>query len=951
MRPLKLTMSAFGPYAGEAVVDFESLGTTGLYLVCGDTGAGKTTIFDAISFALYGAASGSDRTTRSLRSDFAEADTKTFVELEFEHKGERYTVNRKPEYYRPKLRGEGMTKQPADATLTLPEGAPITGTRDVDKQILELLGIDRSQFSQIVMIAQGDFRKLLSAGTKERTDIMRKLFGTAPYLEFQKSLRARQSELEKRSTAVRERVLSLVPMVCVTEDAETGEAAAPAGEEPGPDDEAAADEASELGRIARLAALEDSSAPDVEAVLALLSEQGEVDEAELARLGKEGEAADAEVERLTALADRAGQVARLKGELQGLADKLAVAREAVPVAERTLQEQEALAPKRQELSDSVAQIKAELPRYAELTQATSAVASANASLQAAEREESATAALLAKAQAELEKAQSRDAELVDASAEHARTEAAVAELERQVKEVRVHYAELERREKETVAAASALAVSEKAYLERRAALDAADEAHKVLERAFLDGQAGIIATSLVAGSPCPVCGSTEHPRPAVCSDEVPSEERVREAERERQEASAAATDASSKVSADRAAHKTAKSELASLVAEYGTREEVTACGKDLRAKLDAAKAELESAAKAVSEKQALAKRLAALADKLGDLSSKAEAAKTSLATAKEALSTAQAKAQTLACALTFEGERDARAKANALASELSGMERALEAARSGLSNKQAELARIEEREQATKAQLAQYESGDAAQAEDVAEQLQAARAMQTALQRERTAVESRRNGNAKVAAELEKLGKSASELASRFGELDSLAKTANGILVGKARISFETYLQARWFDRVLAAANRRLLVMTDGRYELVRHAGARDGAGAAQTGLDLDVRDSFTGRPRAASSLSGGESFKASLALALGLSDVVQAHAGGIELDTMFVDEGFGTLDEESLQLALRTLTELSGSNKLVGIISHVEELRTSIDRKIVVTSTRTGSTLHLERG
>ncbi len=167
--------------------------------------------------------------------------------------------------------------------------------------------------------------------------------------------------------------------------------------------------------------------------------------------------------------------------------------------------------------------------------------------------------------------------------------------------------------------------------------------------------------------------------------------------------------------------------------------------------------------------------------------------------------------------------------------------------------------------------------------------------------------------------------------------------------MGKERITFETYLQARWFDRVLAAANRRLLVMTDGRYELVRHSGQRSGSGAAQSGLDLDVRDSFTGRPRAASSLSGGESFKASLALALGLSDVVQANAGGIELDTMFVDEGFGTLDEESLQLALRTLTELSGSNKLVGIISHVDELRTSIDRKIVVEAGRTGSTLHIE--
>ena len=181
--------------------------------------------------------------------------------------------------------------------------------------------------------------------------------------------------------------------------------------------------------------------------------------------------------------------------------------------------------------------------------------------------------------------------------------------------------------------------------------------------------------------------------------------------------------------------------------------------------------------------------------------------------------------------------------------------------------------------------------------------------------------------------------------------MDALARTATGRLAGKQRLSFETYLQARWFDRVLAAANRRLSAMTENRYELVRHKGERRGGGAAQTGLDLDVLDSFTGKPRDASSLSGGESFKASLALALGLSDVVQAHAGGIELDTMFVDEGFGSLDQESLALTVRVLTGAENSNKLVGIISHVDELRASIDHKIVVERGRSGSTLRIEEG
>ena len=211
MRPVKLTVSAFGPYAAEVSVDFEKLGEEGLYLICGDTGAGKTTIFDAISFALFGYASGADRSARSLRSDFARPDVETFVELAFEHRGERYVVRRNPEYERPKKRGDGTTTQLADATLAHEGEPPVTGTRGVDKAIEELLGIDRNQFSQIVMIAQGDFRRLLQADTKERAAIMRKLFGTAPYLGFQNALATRSRELEERSKACASACLPLSP--------------------------------------------------------------------------------------------------------------------------------------------------------------------------------------------------------------------------------------------------------------------------------------------------------------------------------------------------------------------------------------------------------------------------------------------------------------------------------------------------------------------------------------------------------------------------------------------------------------------------------------------------------------------------------------------------------------------------------------------------------------------
>ena len=241
-------MSAFGPYAGQASIDFSLLGTSGIYLICGDTGAGKTTIFDAISFALYGEPSGSFRKARTLRSDFAAPDVKTYVELEFEHRGRRYRVLRNPAYERPKLRGEGTTTEGAAATLwelDSPEKPPVTRTAAVNARVLELLGIDRDQFSQIVMIAQGDFRRLLSADTKDRSAILRKLFGTEPYLAFERALARRQRELEKSSQSVTDQLRGIMSLASVE-----GEA-----------------------RAAELERLQSLLAPDADALVALLDAQ------------------------------------------------------------------------------------------------------------------------------------------------------------------------------------------------------------------------------------------------------------------------------------------------------------------------------------------------------------------------------------------------------------------------------------------------------------------------------------------------------------------------------------------------------------------------------------------------------------------------------------------------------------------------------------------------------
>ena len=1082
MRPLKLTMSAFGPYAGEVTVDFEKLGRTGLYLVCGDTGAGKTTIFDAISFALFGLPSGSERMPRSLRSDFAAADVPTFVELEFEHRGAAYTVRRNPEYLRPKKRGEGTTKQLAAAELRLPEGAPVTKPTEVDARVRELLGIDLGQFSQIVMIAQGDFRRLLSSETKERAEILRKLFGTAPYLDFQRSLETRRAQLGDRAQEVRLRLEGLAKTAAVDD---------------GRRDEMLARgvTASELAEL-----LEETCARD-EGSLAGLRERAAAASSELARRTTELELArqlaDArrqleEAERALATARQGEDEARAEAERQAartdereaVALRLGVARDALPryaeltqarsreetardgegrarqEVERARQAVEEARGARTRADEDLkllagapvarAEAKAELARAQAAHAEARSVADALGRLAAMRRErdrlafgrDGARAAVDAATEAcdqadrQLAGARERSRELSEAPREAERLAARLADARKDAERVRSGLDEHARRAAACERTHRENARSAEAYGKARARLLAADGRFRHLQLAFLDGQAGVLASELRAGEPCPVCGSVEHPHLAETASEVPSQQEVEQAQEARSEADEACRAASA--AAGRAEERWASCvrELAVLEQARGTREELERRATELDAgvrelerdlgaargraaeyshlsasvpgleevareaarvqadaserhaeadrKLASAEAALDEAASrqpdvdeastraALAETEAALRRaqagLAAAEGKVDELeqarlrAAKAEAAlanreaarvavEDALVKAREEHASARAAAAQLAAGLAHESEDEARDEERRLARRLGELDRARQAAEAALRETTAGRVAASARRDGLTVRVNELSSRDVPTVEEAEARRSEAAQRQDEASGCVAELVGRLERNRDVVAQVRVAEREGASIAERYGEVASLAYTANGRLRGKERMSFETYLQARWFDRVLAAANRRLLAMTEGRYELVRHKGLRDGGGTAQTGLDLDVQDSFTGKPRAASSLSGGESFKASLALALGLSDVVQAHAGGIRLDTMFVDEGFGSLDEESLGLAIRTLTELSGGDKLVGIISHVDELRESIDRKIVVERGRAGSSLRIEEG
>lgn len=1170
-------MSAFGPYAGVVEVDFEQLGREGIYLVTGDTGAGKTTLFDAIEFALFGQPSGTYRTARSLRSDFADPSTETFVELSFEYHGETYRVRRNPEYQRPHLRQKGkIATQDARAELHVPgRETPYEGVKQVNEAIEGLLGITREEFGQIVMIAQGDFRKLLSAETAERSEIFRKLFETAPYRQLQDNLDARRRELYGQTQQLREQVRLYAKQVRMAEDdpradivalaGKTGvagssrDADAPAGESAGESGSGGGQLIDVLGdlvregrqRVKELESLLDERNAAVTAASAALeraqqartrAEQAEGARADLGRLQGQLPAADEALAAAEGRRDEREELARRLGAEQEalprydeLEDARAELEKARAGEERAARQATQVAEKAQALAGKLAEAQAFVEEHRD---ADAALARAQAAQQAAQgraeaaaeqlraheklatarkrceelaERESRAAGLAADVQEALATLEGKASELrtteealAGAPARAAREQGRVSELEERLRQVRAHADELARATEQCGDAERKLMGLQEAYQRAQATFSQVDEASRGVERAFLDGQAGVLARRLVEGEPCPVCGSTAHPHPASCVDEVPSEDAYRAAQQASEDARAAMQRAAatcqeaqavlaeraatvgqledahgsaealkqradeleeqlaetraqaSDAARERARYEQARTQLAQAE-QHATRSraELTAAqeahaelGRQLaaaRASVEqlagslaladenGARAEAEAANAALAEAEAASRAAETLAERVAGMRSQAEALAEQARVAQERADACErerteahttcerlaARVESIGSALSHASRDEAQACVEGLASRVRVLDEELAQARKRRDELAAGIARLtaqietlasQEPDDADEAEGAETGTGAADEARNVnaaskggdsseieaadgdgvareakalesgaaafpaagsapvacdatplsplgraqarVDRAQAALNDAATLRDEASALLTQASAdlssNSDVLERLRRVEKEGAGLTQRYDEVAELANAANGNLRGgKDRIAFETYLQATYFDRMLCAANRRLALMTDGRYELLR----RDTAATKNklAGLDLDVLDHHTGKQRDAKSLSGGESFKASLAMALGLSDVVQARSGGIELNTMFIDEGFGSLDQESLQLAIKTLGELSGGGKLVGIISHVEELKESIDRKIIVEHGRTGSTLRME--
>ena len=1034
MRPIKLTISAFGPYASKQVIDFEELKGRNIFVISGKTGAGKTTIFDAISYALYGEASGESRETDSLRSHFADDNTETYVELEFELRGERYIVNRVPKQKKKKARGEGYTEKSADATLTLPDGKVITKVKNVTDKIIEILGITREQFKQIVMLAQGEFKKLLLADSVEREGIFRKIFNTYDFEKIQAELKDKAANLSKNRTKSKHEMEINLKNIKGEHDIVIDEYVDfPLVIEKLKDllerDNNIYKTLNEEGKeVDNKLQVKNQEKAIIETNNNLLKEKEIITKALEELLSKEDEYKN----KAKAIIDgkNAKEVKYIEDKLIETTKKLTKREEDYNLslknidslkleqeeANKLLQIEESKECDREKLSVEINNLNKLEEKIIELDSLNNKVmhlkqSAENSKLQIINNKKETEELKKSKEEKELQlkdiaTLETKKVELESDIKAKNKTLDEVRELFKVIRSFQNTYIEHNNKAKE--------------YKEFEVEYKKVKENYEKMDDLYKKEQAGILASKLQENEPCPVCGSTKHPNKATIKEnlKIPTKDELKVAkenldklEKENLEKINNLTTLNSNkttyleqvnnhlsmLSATLNIDKTFNSETAKVVKNLGT---------ELKSVIDKLKDELLKVIDKISLKEKIEKELNLITTTINErehslikleeceknytteltqnitkideykkeipenitdlktLNNLIEVKTKELNISKEKLAKLRLENENLAKKL--EGENSTSKEINKSIEELK-LEIANNKANFNEAIKEQGFDNIQTYEDA-KLQISMVESLEK-EVENYNSELKLTKAKQEdiinktkdivfmdittideeirSIQNNKKELESKLRelhaiivGNKTVLKNVENLNIEFKEIEEEYKVVGELADLANG---KKAPyISFERYILASYFEDIIEAANIRLEKMTGDRFSLIRKTSKSKGAG--QKGLELEIYDNYTDSSRDVSSLSGGESFKASLSLALGLSDIVQSNAGGVSLDTMFVDEGFGTLDPQSLDNAIDSLLELQRGGRLVGIISHVEELKERIDAKLEVTSTSKGS-------
>lgn len=913
MKPINLIINAFGPYAQKVEIPFDTLGQNGLYLITGDTGAGKTTIFDAITFALYGEASGEYRKDKAaLRSDFADKKNKTYVILTFLCRGEIFKIKRSPK----------TPDHNSEVELTYPDGQVFTKEREVSEKIKELTGMDKKQFSQIVMIAQGEFQKLLNAPTDERVEIFRNIFSTKNLQIFQAKLFDKCKTISSDFDKLKDRLLQYITQIDFS------------------DNEILENEINEINNS--------KNSYNIEKLIEELKNQIKKDETEKKEFDKKKNSLNKDLEKLNQEFGNAEIIAKTQEEILNLKQKIIPNLEIESkLAEEEFEKYSKDLPKQEQLSVEISKLEKDLPKYTDLEKLSKEIETIQKNIQKNTEDIQKTEAQLNSDKQTQTKLKTDIENLKDIELENEKQlqkQEKLTEKLEQLNELKKLISQLEETQKNYETSQSNIKNLASEW----------QAAHQEFERIytlFIEQQAGILAKDLKPQTPCPVCGSLEHPTPAKAKDENITKDSVQQAQDKSDKAKNildTETQNLNKIKTE-IEHleediKKSSTKIFSKKSDKNLKENLEEEYKNTENDLTNTKKVLKELNKKIKEKSDFENQLKTLETEILNL----ETSQKDLQNKKTELDKDYS-AKNATLRTTKENlEYDNFETANKLLTEKQLKHKTFEDEFKKIQETKTQTkTSLEAQKESLKALEKQVKNAPQTDLEELKNKITELKTTISELENQITEITTRFSKNNEQKTNILKTSKEITQTENQLQTFKLLSDTANGNLSGTLRITFEQYIQTAYFDMIIEEANKRFVKMTNYQYRLERKEEKKRNA---KVGLDLNVFDYHTGKYRSVSTLSGGESFKAALALALGLSDVVQNYSGGIKIDAMFIDEGFGSLDEESLEQALNTLYGLTEGNRIVGIISHVGELRNRIDKKILIKRSLNGSSVEIKQ-
>ena len=931
MKPMHLTISAFGPYSSVENVDFTKISNE-LFLITGDTGAGKTTIFDAIAFALYGEASGNIRQSNMLRSDFADEDAETFVEFIFENNGREYYIKRSPEYLRKKRKGEGFTKKPGDAVLRFPDGRIVNKYNNVTEEVIEILGITKEQFTNIAMIAQGDFLKLILAKTDERSKIFRDIFNTRKFQDIQFKLKQEMMQRFDKNKDFENSIFQY-------------------------ENDTVCHEESENYSIYK-AMLNEKNINAVEGFIEMVKKITAEDELLKQDISKQEKSYEELDLVLTEMLKYKEDENKYLHQIDELKEKIVKGTEELIKVEEDKEKHQSKRTQRDEKFLYHNELSSKLDEYEKLEEKTKEQELQQKKIRKYEikREE---------LKKEIIEIKNNIVELKSMELKYHETVIGCNELKLSLNEAvnkNKLLSELVVKKKNIDELTNKLEELTKKYNLEEKELRGLRNVAADAEEMFLREQAGILAKDLEEGMECPVCGSKSHPIKAVISKDAITQENVKRAKQNADRAAKILEQLAAETGQIRGRLEQEKNEYQIKreniieIKDIDSQEEIFKIISDIEEEISNTKIDISKAEKFIEKNNDIKDRIKSNEDKAVDFEKQFSQMELEVKKCEIALAKITENIENISKGLKFTTKGEAVKEIGKLEKYISEYDDTLEAI-----EKKFNVLRETKTACETKVTVFEKEKeGIEVKTGKCLETLikinsqiewnseEAAKDEKKNLDKEITAcekalgnVEYRIRNNKNAVIKINNSMKDRQNVINEYLRYQKLSNVANGMIAGKDKITFERYVQGTYFEYIISAANKRLNDMTDGRYELLKK---KDNNFKNQSGLELDIKDAYTGKVRSISTLSGGEAFKASLSMALGLSDVVQGYAGGIKLDSMFIDEGFGSLDRESLEKAIRILNDLSDGKRMIGIISHVSELSDWIDKKIQISKSNEGS-------